>query len=307
MEFTGRKGRFASKEAFSKIIPDSRKDVQRHSRFLALFKKGFVKRLAKCYNTGRDCVFAGHSEGRGPKMNVLGHRGASAYAPENTAPAFEEAIALGADGVELDVHLTADGRAVVMHHADLSKTSNGVGLLSNYTLGELKLLDVGGWFSKEYENTPILTLTEALEIVQDMRVINIEIKAPKTPYRNLPEIVAQTVKYMNLSHKVIVSSFSSQAALSAKKSNPRLKAGLLYDRPIFFPTPVKFAERVGADALHPVDRMATAQLAMACTKAGIALNVWTVNNPARARMLQSWGVTGVISDEPDTVRAMLRK
>ncbi len=240
-------------------------------------------------------------------MNVLGHRGASAYAPENTAPAFRKAIELGADGVEFDVHLTADGRAVVMHNFELEKTSSGVGLISNYTLGELKLLDVGKWYSREYEGTVILTLEEALEIVRDMRVINVEIKAPKPPYRNLPEIVGQTVKYMGLSHKVIVSSFSSQVALSAKKSNPKLKAALIYDRPVYFPTPVKYAEKVGADALHPADRMVTAQLALACTKAGIELNVWTVNNPARARMLQSWGVTGIFSDEPDTVRSMLRK
>lgn len=250
---------------------------------------------------------AGHWKEGEIQMNVLSHRGASAYAPENTAPAFRKAIELGADGVEFDVHLTADNRPVVMHSFDISKTSNGAGVISNYTLGELKLLDIGVWFSKEYENTTILTLEEALEIVRDMKVINIEIKAPKTPYRGLPELVGQMVKYMNLSHKVIVSSFNSHLALDAKKSNPKVKAALIYDRPIFFPTPVKYAEKVGADALHPVDRMTTAQLAMACTKAGVELNVWTVNNPARARMLQSWGVTGIISDEPDTVRTMLRK
>ena len=115
-------------------------------------------------------------------MLVLAHRGASAYAPENTEPAFRKAIELGADGVELDVHLCKDGHMVVNHNFDVDHNSDGLGLIEEYTLRELKQLDFGLWKGVEFKGTSILTLEEALEIVKNMKLINIEIKSAQTPY-----------------------------------------------------------------------------------------------------------------------------
>ena len=140
-------------------------------------------------------------------MLVLAHRGASAYAPENTEPAFRKAIELGADGVELDVHLCKDGHMVVNHNFDVDHNSDGLGLIEEYTLRELKQLDFGLWKGVEFKGTSILTLEEALEIVKNMKLINIEIKSAQTPYPGLTEKVCGLVRKMALTQKVILSSF----------------------------------------------------------------------------------------------------
>ena len=131
-------------------------------------------------------------------MLVLAHRGASAYAPENTEPAFRKAIELGADGVELDVHLCKDGHMVVNHNFDVDHNSDGLGLIEEYTLRELKQLDFGLWKGVEFKGTSILTLEEALEIVKNMKLINIEIKSAQTPYPGLTEKVCGLVRKMAL-------------------------------------------------------------------------------------------------------------
>ena len=163
-------------------------------------------------------------------------RGASAYAPENTEPAFRKAIELGADGVELDVHLCKDGHMVVNHNFDVDHNSDGLGLIEEYTLRELKQLDFGLWKGVEFKGTSILTLEEALEIVKNMKLINIEIKSAQTPYPGLTEKVCGLVRKMALTQKVILSSFNHRVALECHNSG--LPAGLLYDKPIFQPRPV---------------------------------------------------------------------
>ena len=145
-------------------------------------------------------------------MLVLAHRGASAYAPENTEPAFRKAIELGADGVELDVHLCKDGHMVVNHNFDVDHNSDGLGLIEEYTLRELKQLDFGLWKGVEFKGTSILTLEEALEIVKNMKLINIEIKSAQTPYPGLTEKVCGLVRKMALTQKVILSSFNHRQA-----------------------------------------------------------------------------------------------
>ncbi len=232
-------------------------------------------------------------------MLVLAHRGASAYAPENTEPAFRKAIELGADGVELDVHLCKDGHMVVNHNFDVDHNSNGLGLIEDYTLKDLKKLDFGLWKGAEFKGTPILTLEEALEIVKGMKLINIEIKSAQTPYPGLTEKVCELVRKMSLSEKVIISSFHHSAALESHRCRKDLPVGLLYDKPIF--NPARYAARMGAQAIHPYNALLSKNQVRIAKELGIQVNVWTVDKPKRALTLQNWGCDAVITNTPDVI------
>lgn len=230
-------------------------------------------------------------------MLGLAHRGASAYAPENTEPAFRKAIELGADGVELDVHLCKDGHMVVNHNFDVDHNSDGLGLIEEYTLRELKQLDFGLWKGVEFKGTSILTLEEALEIVKNMKLINIEIKSAQTPYPGLTEKVCGLVRKMALTQKVILSSFNHRVALECHNSG--LPAGLLYDKPIF--NPARYAHRQGVQAIHPHSALLSKNQVRIAKELGIQVNVWTVDKPKRALTLQGWGCDAVITNTPDVI------
>lgn len=232
-------------------------------------------------------------------MLVLAHRGASAYAPENTEPAFRKAIELGADGVELDVHLCKDGHMVVNHNFDVDHNSDGLGLIEEYTLKELKKLDFGFRKGAEFKGTPILTLEEALELVKDMRLINIEIKSAQTPYPGLSEKVCRLVQKMNLTQKVILSSFNHRVALECRGYLKDIPVGLLYDKPIF--NPARYAARQEAQAIHPHSALLSKNQVRIAKELGIQVNVWTVDKPQRALTLQSWGCDAVITNKPDVI------
>lgn len=236
-------------------------------------------------------------------MKILGHRGASASAPENTAPAFLQAIREKADGVELDVHLTSDGKMVLHHDFKINDTSNGAGLIGRQTLQQLRALDFGAWKGPAFAGTSILTLEEALELVKDMAVINIELKSGKIPYPDLPALACGLVKRMGLTDKVILSSFDHTMAMEAKRSLPAVRVGLLYKYPLL--RPVALAKRLGADALHPRRNLVTKGLVERAHQAGLAVNVWTVNSPIRAKKLRDWGCDAVICNSPGEIRAAL--
>jgi len=108
---------------------------------------------------------------------VFAHRGAKRVAPENTLPAFEAAIRLGADGVELDVQYSSDGKLVVFHDLDLDKTSNGKGRLTSRTFDDLRKLDAGSYFGPQFHGTRIPTLDEVLDLAKGKLLVNIELKS----------------------------------------------------------------------------------------------------------------------------------
>ena len=98
-------------------------------------------------------------------VKVIAHRGSNKKAPQNTLPAFRQAIAEGTDGFETDVHLTKDKKLVICHNYTIDDTSNGVGNITSYTLGELKKFDFGSYFGNDFANTPLPTLDEFLDLV----------------------------------------------------------------------------------------------------------------------------------------------
>lgn len=176
-----------------------------------------------------------------PKFNLdhplcWGHRGYSARLPENTMPAFAAAIEAGADGIELDVTLTSDGKLVVIHDAALDRTTDGHGPASAKTLAELKALDAGSWLAPEHAGTRLPTLDEVLDAFGGKTLVNIEIKPeacrPWNSKDDVPgsveQLVLDAVRSRSLMDSVVVSSFDYMALINLRSLDPVLRLGALF-------------------------------------------------------------------------------
>ena len=142
------------------------------------------------------------SENTPSRPLILGHRGASAYAPENTLAAFRLAREQGADGIELDAKLSADGFVVVMHDTTVDRTTNGTGKVSALTYYELRQLDAGSWYNQKYRGEPIPTLEDVFSAVGRDLLVNVELTNYTTLADALPEKVAALVIKMDLEKQV---------------------------------------------------------------------------------------------------------
>jgi glycerophosphoryl diester phosphodiesterase len=142
---------------------------------------------------------------------VIAHRGASLVAPENTIAAFNRAVELGADAIELEAKLTLDGHVVVHHDQTLERTTNGAGKLLTRSLDELKLLDAGFRFQSSFAGERIPTPKEVLEEIGERVLINIELTNYASPADDLPRVVVKLVKDQRLENRVLLSSFNPLA------------------------------------------------------------------------------------------------
>lgn len=176
---------------------------------------------------------------------IMAHRGSSGTHPENTLPAFAEAVRAGADCIELDVHLTKDNHLVVIHDESVERTTNGKGLVRELTLEEIKKLDAGSWFAKKYQATKISTLQEVLNLLLQMQyrgILNIEIKTDKYHYPNIELALSEVMQSGDWPFTYWYSSFNfeslrimheiepeAQLDLILKKSRSKVEAALDYD------------------------------------------------------------------------------
>ena len=235
----------------------------------------------------------------------LAHRGACAVAPENTVRAFLRAIELGADGVELDVQLSADGAVVVCHNYDVDKTSNGHGRIADLTLAQLKALDFGGWFGPEFKDERIPTLDEVFDSLGTQVLVNIELKTESLRSHGLEAAVAGIIARRRVHDRVIVSSFNPVALRRLRRLDPQIEIGLLYapNLPIFLAR-AWLRPWVRPQALHPEHTLVDAEYVSWARRHGYAVNAWTVNDETTMRRLTDLHVTSVITDYPDRLAAM---
>lgn len=239
------------------------------------------------------------------KTKVLGHRGASAYAPENTLEAFKLAVEQGADGVELDVHLTRDGELAVIHDEKVDRTTDGHGSVKDFTLTELKALDASGGM-EGFKGVRIPTLEEVYGLFEGTRhIINVEIKTDIMDYPGICEKLLALEDAMHMNGRIIYSSFNHYTVKELLRLHPEAKTGLLYLSII--DSPWDYAERIGAKCLHPhfITLSKTPDMAAECLKRGIETNVWTVNEPQYVKMLADCGVTSVITNNPDVALGII--
>lgn len=232
---------------------------------------------------------------------VVAHRGASAEAPENTLAAFRRALEIGADAVELDVHLSADGHPVVLHDPLLQRTTDGAGLVRDHPLDVLRRLDAGRWFGEAYAGERVPTLAEALDLLRRVRVI-VEIKNGPIYYPGIAARVASVVA--EVGHPAVtVSSFDHPVLLEVAAAAPALPTAVLFAaRPV---APVRLAADAGARYLHPHWAYATADLVAAAHAAGLLVECWTADEPEAQRHLAAAGVDGIMTNHPARLLALL--
>ena len=237
------------------------------------------------------------------KTMIQAHRGASAYRPENTLEAFSLAIEQGADGIELDVHLTKDGQVVVAHDARLERVSDGTGLINGYTLEELKSLDFGKLFPDQGPHR-IPSLAEIYTLIKPTSMmVNIELKTIELLYPELPGKLAALEREYAMEERVMYSSFNHYSLLELKKLNPAAKIGLLYE--LGMVDPWVYANYVKADAIHPHYFVIAVlpETVARCHDNGVMVNVWTVDEPGAIKKMIECGVDAIITNKPDVAVA----
>jgi glycerophosphoryl diester phosphodiesterase len=226
---------------------------------------------------------------------VIGHRGASADAPENTLAAFGLALAQGADGIEFDVQLSADGVPVVMHDALVDRMTSGHGRVADMSLAALQSLEM-----PQGERVP--TLDEVLETFGQQLLYNIEVKDFGWRERGTETAVADRILAHHLEENVLVSSFNPLALRRLRRCLPlRVPIALIRDAGW-----LKYGYLLAdGQADHPNHTLVDATYMAWARKRKYQVNVWTVDDPAEARRLAALGVHGLITNKPALIRASL--
>ncbi len=237
---------------------------------------------------------------------ILAHRGACQVAPENTLPAFEAAVRLGADGVELDVQYSSDGGLVVFHNPTLDANTEGTGRVTAHTLDELRNLDAGSWFGPEFSGTRIPTLDEVLDLLRGKALVNIELKVLYSLRSSLGADVVALVRRHGMADQVVLSSFNPFALRGAKQAGPEIACGLILspDLPAWMRSDV-VRRHSRTDGLHPELPMVDAAYMARARKLGLPVRVWTVNEEVDMRRMIDLGVDAIITDAPDRLAALL--
>ena len=241
-----------------------------------------------------------------PIPAVIAHRGASAYAPENTLAAFELAVRQGADAIELDAKLTADGQVVVFHDQTLDRTTGVPGKIHNSKWADLKKLDAGSHFDVAYRSEPIPLLSDVLDAVGRFTFTNIELTNYNSPFDNLPERVAEIVKRQKMANRVFFSSFNPIGLMRIRRLLPKVPISLLAQpgkSGILARSFLIYA--IGFDSLNPFLSDATDRLVSRLHRRKSKVFVYTVNEPDVMRELFDLGVDGIFTDDPLIARRVL--
>jgi glycerophosphoryl diester phosphodiesterase len=254
------------------------------------------------------------------KIQVVGHRGASGYAPETTIESYRMAIQMGADFVETDVHRSRDGVLVAIHDADVRRTTNGKGFVADHTLAELKALDAGSWFNKafpekarpDYIGLRVPALREIMNVVQESSAgLFIEIKEPEryqqSAISRLPDLESTLLSLIHSSHRknrTHVLSFSADSLRKIKELDASVPTVFLAAKSN--ENPVQATLDIPADELGILHTLATPAHIEEAHRSGILISVWTVDQPEDMKRMIALGVDRITTNYPDRLIQLLR-
>ncbi|OBZ18871.1 hypothetical protein A8L34_04780 [Bacillus sp. FJAT-27264] len=234
------------------------------------------------------------------QLKIWAHRGASAYAPENTMEAFKLAVKQQADGLDITIHRTKDGEIVVIHDDTIDRTSNGTGKVANYTLAELKAFNFNARFEQEYTRAEIPTFLEVLQFVKENNLaLNIEENFIFSD-NDLSDIsleAARLVAEHGLTKQVSFSSFDHGSMAQLKEAYPDIRTGLLFLEELH--RGEAYAKTVNADALHVFFINIGHENINQMHEAGVQVHAWTVNDVPYIKSMLDAGVDVAITDCPD--------
>jgi len=236
---------------------------------------------------------------------VIGHRGASYHAPENTLPSFRLALEQGADAVELDAKLTADGQVIALHDPTLERTTDGRGRPGDFPLEELRRLDAGAWMGRVFRGTRIPTLEEIFDEMGHGLLFNVELTNYGTSEDRLVEHVVDIIRAKHMESRVLLSSFFRRNLAEARRRAPEIPLGHLIG-----PTRLGVLDGlrgvpIATEAVHPYHLFASAGTISRWHAQGRRVIVYTVDQVRRMNDLWQIGVDGIITDDPGLARKSL--
>ena len=230
---------------------------------------------------------------------ILGHRGASAEAPENTLAAFELAARMGADGVELDVHLTSDNEVVVIHDDTVDRTTNDMGAVRGMPFAQIRELDAS-MGKPRFSGAKIPTLAEVHELLRPTgMIVNVELKenAYDHGFLIVPKVL-ELEERCGMTGRIVYSSFNHYALREMKERSAQTPTAILYSEALV--DVWQYAAQVPADGIHPsFEVLADPLLVTRCHESGQAVRPWTVNDEWVLREMFRQGVDAVITNFPD--------
>ena len=292
------------------------------------------------------CATTFHAGAPQDMVDVIAHRGASAYAPENTLAAFSNAVEQKADWFELDVHLTKDGQVVVIHDGNLERVAGIKKSVREMTLAEIKAADAGAGFAKEFTGERIPTLDETLALAKNrtgvyieiksdapdkvlvgkmaetiskhqgsrdalLRALMEEIKASNTPTLELTRKTIALVRARHMKNQIVIQSFSPVSCAIALAEAPEMRTEFLggddKDDPNRWPQYIAFGNAVGVAGFNINFDSVTPERIAAFHKEGKTCAVWTVDDPAAMRRCIECGADAIISNKPDVLLSTLRE
>jgi glycerophosphoryl diester phosphodiesterase len=247
---------------------------------------------------------------------ILGHRGASYNAPENTLAAFALAMAGGADGIEFDVRLARDGVPVVIHDASLKRTGSIDRLVGEMTAAELRQVDVGSWFterrqssSRSFTGETLPTLAQVCELFQaNAGLLYVELKCSTAEGPALAAAVVQTIRAAGMDERVVVESFDLAAITEIKRLARGLRTAALFEPRLSRPistvrrtTMIETACQVGANEIALHHTLVGTRVVEKAKLAGLEVVVWTVDDPEWLNRATSLGIKALICNDPATM------
>ncbi|MZR31841.1 glycerophosphoryl diester phosphodiesterase [Sneathiella litorea] len=236
---------------------------------------------------------------------IIGHRGASGHAPENTLAALRKAAEITTSFVEIDVTITRDSVAVIQHDSDVRRCTNGTGPILLKSLEDVRALDAGSWFAPEFEGERIPTLKEAVGLVQELGLgLNLEIK-PTAGWQipTTKQVAKELLDCWPDALPLLISSFAVECLIEVRRYLPDVPLGYLTSA-----IPPDWERRMAeydCASLHCERHYVTKDHVDAIKSAGYRVLVYTVNDPEEAKKLLDWGVDAVITDFPDRIFSKL--
>ena len=238
----------------------------------------------------------------------IAHRGASGegLAPENTLAAFERAIQIGVDAVEVDVRASRDGKVVVIHDPTLDRTTNRTGAVREMTLAQIRRADAGSHLGSSFRGERVPTLEEVLDLTRSRALTLIEIKADY-----LAERVLEIVDRLDAASHVLIQSFDPDTVRRVKALDPTIPTALLVGKLPTSPSRIRARRMVkeilglGANALTVWHATLTPQFFEEMRRRAVAVWTWTVDEDVVMRDMVQLGVQGIITNYPDRLNRVL--
>lgn len=249
------------------------------------------------------------------KPIIVAHRGASAYAPENTLASIKKAIAMGVDMVEIDVQLTKDKQIVLMHDLTVDRTTNGKGRVKDLLFDDIRKLDAGLWFSTEFAGEKIPTLEEVIETVKGKCKLLIEVKRVKTKNPEIEAKIIQLIDKYKAYNWCVVQSFETEVIKNIQAIDKSVECHKLVTMnlsvlPLHLDSRIKTGtiyKYKTVQAINPYFKMLNKRKVDKIHSRGQKIITWTVNEKEDMKRMIEMGVDGIITNYPDRLIELLKK